>query len=151
MRKRGSGIGVINGNVYYYNDCYWELLEENLVKHYLSMVAEKSGLPHFQAAKVNFIELLYKQLITASALPMPKCDTKEVKINLKNGTFKCSNGKIEFSPFSPDDRLIYQLPFEFNPDAKAVKFMRFLEEVIPRKRRQEWWSQNTSLIFLANI
>ena len=145
--KRGSGIGVINGNVYYYNGCYWELLEENLVKHYLSMVAEGSGLPHFQATKVNFIELLYKQLITASALPMPKCDTKEVKINLKNGTFKCSNGKIEFSPFSPDDRLIYQLPFEFNPNAKAEKFMCFLEEVIPEKEARMVVAEYIAYIF----
>ena len=41
--KKKSGIGVINGNIYYYNSYYWELLEENLVKNYLSMVAEQSG------------------------------------------------------------------------------------------------------------
>ena len=101
--KKKSGIGVINGNIYYYNSYYWELLEENLVKNYLSMVAEQSGLPHFQASKVRFIDLLYKQLLATAALPMSASSTNEVKINLKNGTFKCYDGKFDFCDFSPED------------------------------------------------
>lgn len=58
-------------------------MEENLVKNYLSMVAEQSGLPHFQASKVRFIDLLYKQLLATAALPMSASSTNEVKINLK--------------------------------------------------------------------
>lgn len=108
-------------------------MEENLVKNYLSMVAEQSGLPHFQASKVRFIDLLYKQLLATAALPMSASSTNEVKINLKNGTFKCYDGKFDFCDFSPEDRLTYQLPFEFNRNAKADKFMLFLEEVIPEK------------------
>ena len=149
--KKKSGIGVINGNIYYYNSYYWELLEENLVKNYLSMVAEQSGLPHFQASKVRFIDLLYKQLLATAALPMSASSTNEVKINLKNGTFKCYDGKFDFCDFSPEDRLTYQLPFEFNRNAKADKFMLFLEEVIPEKEARMLVAEYIAYIFAKHL
>ena len=130
--KRHSGIGVMNGQIYYYNECYWEVLDKDFVRQYLSHIAERSGIKHFQASKVKFIDLLYKQLVSSSGLPVQE-KTKEVKINLQNGTFVCRNGEFEVRPFSPDDLLTYQLPFSYDPDAKAGKFMEFLEYVVPEK------------------
>ena len=52
FEKKNSGLAVINGKVYFYNGCYWEIMEDDFVKHFLSFVAEKSGLPHFQVTKV---------------------------------------------------------------------------------------------------
>ena len=149
--KQKSGIGVINGGVYYYNNCYWEVLEDDLVRNYLAAVAEKSGLPHFQTTKVKFVDLLYKQLISSSGLPMATNSTKEVKINLKNGTFKCSNGKFGIYPPSPDDRMTYQLPFAFDPNAKAEKFMRFLEDVIPEKEARDVIAEYIGYIFAKHL
>lgn len=136
FEKKNSGLSVINGKVYFYNACYWEIMEDDFVKHFLSFVAEKSGLPHFQVTKVRFMEALFKQLLSSSVLPVPE-KTKEVKINLQNGTFVCNDGSFEIRSFSPDDMLTYQLPFDYNPNAKAEKFTEFLEYVVPEKR-QEW-------------
>lgn len=149
--KKKCGIGVINEDVYFYNECYWEVLDKDFVRHYLSLVAEKSGLPHFQTTRVKFMDLLYKQLISAAALPPQIAKDKDVKINLKNGTFKCSNGKFEICPFSADDRLTYQLPFDYDPNAKADKFLEFLEYAIPEKEARTVIAEYVGYIFAKHL
>lgn len=130
--KQKFGIGIMNDQAYYYNGCYWELLEKDFVKNFLSLVAERTGIKHAQASKVKFVDLLYKQFLLSSGLPVQE-KTKEVKINLQNGTFVCRNGEFDVLQFSPDDFLTYQLPFCYDKDAKADKFMEFLEYVVPEK------------------
>lgn len=148
--KQESGIGIISGKVYYYNGCYWEVLEEDFVKNYLALIAEVSGVVHFQATKVKFMDLLYKQLFSEAGLPMPK-ETTDVKINLKNGTFKCHDGKFEICPFSIEDRLTYQLSFEYDPNAKAPKFLKFLDEVIPEKEARMVIAEYIAYIFAKHL
>lgn len=148
--KRQSGIGVMNGQVYYYNGCYWEVLDKDFVRNYLSLIAEKSGIKHIQASKVGFIDLLYKQLVSSSGLPMPE-KTTEVKINLQNGTFVCRNGEFDVLPFSPDDRLTYQLPFSYAPNAKAEKFMEFLEFVVPEKEARMVIGEYIAYVFAKHL
>ena len=130
--KQKFGIGIMNDQAYYYNGCYWELLEKDFVKNFLSLVAERTGIKHAQASKVKFVDLLYKQFLLSSGLPVQE-KTKEVKINPQNGTFVCRNGEFDVLQFSPDDFLTYQLPFCYDKDAKADKFMEFLEYVVPEK------------------
>lgn len=145
------GLGVMNETPYYYNGCYWEILPEGLVKHYLSAVAEKSGLPHFQVAKVKIQDVLYKQFLATAAMPPKKQSVQKVMINLKNGTFVCENGSYEIRPFSPEDRLTYQLSFEYDPNAKAPKFLQFLDEVIPEKEARMVVAEYIGYIFAKHL
>lgn len=145
------GLGVMNETPYYYNGCYWEILPEGLVKHYLSAVAEKSGLPHFQVAKVKIQDVLYKQFLATAAMPPKKQSVQKVMINLKNGTFVCENGSYEIRPFSPEDRLTYQLSFEYDPNAKVPKFLQFLDEVIPEKEARMVVAEYIGYIFAKHL
>lgn len=149
--KRKYGLGIINGIPYYYNGCYWEALTEEFVRHYLAVVAEKSGLPHFQASKVKLQDLLYKQFVSTAAMPQNVSSDKKVMINLKNGTFVCENGVFEIRPFSPEDRLTYQLPFNYNPEAKAPKFIKFLNEVISEEEARTVVSEYIGYIFAKHL
>ncbi|WP_299234888.1 phage/plasmid primase, P4 family [uncultured Bacteroides sp.] len=150
FEKKNSGLAVINGKVYFYNGCYWEIMEDDFVKHFLSFVAEKSGLPHFQVTKVRFMEALFKQLLSSSVSPVPE-KTKEVKINLQNGTFVCNDGSFEIRSFSPDDMLTYQLPFDYNPNAKAEKFTEFLEYVVPEKEARMVIAEYIAYVFAKHL
>lgn len=149
--KQKGGIANMQGCIYVYTGCYWQALTEDFIRHFLSAVAEKSGIPHFQASKTKFVDILYKQLLESSALPEIKSSSKEVKINLKNGTFKCSNGTFGIYPFSPDDRLLYQLSFDYDPNAKADKFMRFLDDVIPEKEAKMVVAEYIGYIFAKHL
>lgn len=149
--KRKCGIGIINGIPYYYNGCYWEALTEEFVQHYLIAVVEKSGLPHFQASKVKLKDLLYKQFVSTAAMPQDIPSDKKVMINLKNGTFVCEDGMFEIRPFSPEDRLTYQLPFNYDPEAEAPKFIKFLNEVIPEEKARTVISEYIGYIFAKHL
>ena len=148
--RQNTGIGIINGKTYYYNGCYWSALDEKFVRGYLTLVAERSGLSHFQVNKVKFLDLLYKQLVSSAQLPISK-PGKEVKINLKNGTFKCNENGFEFCPFSPDDYLTYQLPFEYNPEAKAPKFKAYIEYAITEKEARDVVAEYLAYIFAKHL
>lgn len=125
-------------------------MEDDFVKHFLSFVAEKSGLPHFQVTKVRFMEALFKQLLSSSVSPVPE-KTKEVKINLQNGTFVCNDGSFEIRSFSPDDMLTYQLPFDYNPNAKAEKFTEYLEYVVPEKEARMVIAEYIAYVFAKHL
>ena len=72
-------------------------------------------------------------------------------INLKNGTFVCENGSYEIRPFSPEDRLTYQLSFEYDPNAKVPKFLQFLDEVIPEKEARMVVAEYIGYIFAKHL
>lgn len=44
----------------------------------------------------------------------------------------------------------YQLPFEFNPNAKCSRFLKFLNEVLPEKELQDVLAEYLGYIFIKN-
>lgn len=149
--RKKYGLGIMSSIPYYYNGCYWEVLSELFVKHYLTAVAEKCGLNHFQASKVKLQDLLYKQFLSTADIPQSPSTDKKVMINLKNGTFVCENGKFEIRSFSPEDGLTYQLPFDYDPEAKAVRFIKFLDEVIPEDQAKTVAAEYVGYIFAKHL
>lgn len=96
------------------------------------------------------MEALFKQLLSSSVSPVPE-KTKEVKINLQNGTFVCNDGSFEIRSFSPDDMLTYQLPFDYNPNAKAEKFTEYLEYVVPEKEARMVIAEYIAYVFAKHL
>ncbi|MFI3298098.1 MAG: hypothetical protein R3Y59_10835 [bacterium] len=117
------GIGSMNEIAYLFNCRYWEEMPIPLITHFLSAYAEKCGLYHHQATKVKFQEHMLKQFHSTAIMPAPKINQNAVMINLQNGTFVCKDGAFSVRAFNAKDRLTYQLPFEYNQNAKAPKFM----------------------------
>lgn len=71
-------------------------------------------------------------------------------INLQNGTFEISSQGTKLRPFDRSDFITYQLPFEFNPQAKAPLFEAYLNKVLPDKERQRALAEYLGYIFIKH-
>ena len=84
-------------------------------------------------------------------MPTPESDSNKVLINLQNGTFEIDpiNG-TRLRPFDRADFITYQLPFEYNPEAKAPIFEAYLNKVLPDIERQKVLAEYLGYVFIKN-
>ena len=139
-----------NNNIYLYNSEHWESLNIEVFKDFLGQVALKMGIQKFDAKHFNFKEELYKQFISDAGLEEIKSNSKTTLINLTNGTFEISPEKQVLRDFNKSDFLTYQLPFEYDKNAKAPLFEKFLDEVLPEKELQQILAEYLGYIFVKN-
>lgn len=139
-----------NEMVYLFNGEYWEHIENNLFKDFLGLVALKTGVVKFDAKLHSFKDELLKQFISDAGLKEIKTDNKTTLINLKNGTFEINQEFQKLREFRKSDFLTYQLPFEYNPNAKFPIFKNFLDEVLPDLELQEILAEYLGYIFIKN-
>jgi putative DNA primase/helicase len=134
--------------IYLYNSAYWNHIEKNDFVSFLGNVAEKMGVDQYKAKHFQFREHLLKQFLVLAHLPKPEPAKDTVLINLKNGTFEISSTGTKLRGFDRKDFLTYQLPFSFNPDAKAPLFMKYLNRVLPDQERQQVVSEYLGYVFI---
>lgn len=139
-----------NGMVFLYNSEYWEHIENNLFKDFLSQVALKLGVDKYDAKLHNFKDELLKQFLSDARLKEIQSDNQTTLINLINGTFEINGKNINIREFRKSDFLTYQLPFEFDPNAKCLNFINFLDEVLPEKELQYVLAEYLGYIFIKN-
>ena len=144
------GICRNNGFTYVYNGQYWKQLSEEELKVFLSKAALKMGIDKYLALHFAFINELYRQFNETAALPRPEILSDGVLINLKNGTFKImpDAGDISLKDFEPLDFITYQLPFDHDKNAKAERFNKYLDEVLPSKEVQKVLAEFIGYIFV---
>ena len=147
-RTKGWGIGRRHDFIYLYNGCYWKQIDADDLKTFLGNAAEKIGVDKYRARYFEFRDKLYKQFLASAVIPILP-ETDEVKINLRNGTFVVNGGKINLTPFDRNDFLTYQLPFEYDPSAKAPIFMNFLNRVLPDPELQNLVSEYLGYVFIS--
>lgn len=145
------GLGMFSGSSYFYNGEFWESMSLDMTKELLTEVAERSGLNHYFAKKNDVANQLIKQYSFSAVVPAPTQDDTTVKINLKNGTFKISELEQKLYPFQSSDMLRYQLPFDYDPKAKATRWINFLDEVLPEKESQSVLAEFLGSIFYKNF
>src|SRR5690606_27402419 len=98
----------------------------------------------------KFRKELYEQFLgTAYLEPKPPLANR-VLINLQNGTFEVSTKGTQLRPFDRSDFLTYQLPFEYNPQAKAPLFEAYLNKVLPDKERQKVLAEYLGFVFIKH-
>jgi putative DNA primase/helicase len=93
-------------------------------------------VPIITAKYHRFRKELYEQFLATAYLPTPESNKDKVLINLQNGTFEISPQGTRLKPFDRSDFITYQLPFEYNPQAKAPLFEAYLNKVLPDYERQ---------------
>lgn len=136
--------------IYLYNGTYWDELDKETFQKFLGEAAEKMNVPIFSARYYQFREQLYKQFLgTAYLEPKPSLANK-VLINLQNGTFEISSEEMKLRPFDRSDFITYQLPFEYNPNAKAPLFETYLNKVLPDKERQNVLAEYLGFVFIKH-
>ena len=138
------------GFCYLYNGAYWETLNEDDLKHFLSDCAKAMGLKQTLADDYKFVKELYEQFLFSAHLQPPECDNDTVLINLTNGTFRISTQTQELIPFSAIHFLTYQLPFEYNKQAACPIFMQYLNRVLPDNAAQAVLAEYAGYLFIRH-
>lgn len=136
--------------IYLYNGAYWAYIEKEVFQKFLGEASEKMSVAKFTARFYEFREKLIKQFISTAYLPTPEPPKEAVYINLKNGTFEVTTRGTKLRPFDRGDFLTYQLPFDYNPEAKAPLFQLYLNRVLPDIERQKILAEFLGYVFVKN-
>jgi len=121
---------------YIFNGAYWKKVNDDDLKKFVGMAAKQIGIPRLKSNLFSFKESLIKQFYSESYLSPPKADVAVIKINLRNGTIHISDSEQIIKPFNPDDFMLYQLPFAYDPKATCPKYQAYLDRVLPDKEKQ---------------
>lgn len=148
--KNDWGLCKNHDFIYLYNGAFWNELDKNEFQKFLGEAAEKMGVAKFSARYYLFREQLFKQFLSTAYLPTPENNKETVLINLQNGTFEISPQGTSLRPFDRSDFITYQLPFEYNPQAKAPIFEAYLDKVIPDKERQRVLAEYLGFVFIKH-
>ena len=142
------GLCKKNGFIYLYNGNYWSEINKESFQSFLGNVSLKMGVEKYKCKIHTFKDELFKQFMADAYLPTPKTNKKNVLINLQNGTFEITPSKRNLRAFNRNDFLTHQLPFEYEPEAKAPLFQKYLDEVLPDKDKQQIFAEYCGYIFI---
>jgi len=140
-----------HGFYYIYNGSHWLGLEGADLEAFLGKAAEKMGVPRFDSRYYDFKEKLFKQFEATAHLPEPEVDDDTVLINLQNGTAEITPKGLKLREHRAEDFLTYQLPFSYDPEARAPKFEKYLNEVLPDEESRRVLAEFIGSIFLRNL
>ncbi|MGS0747307.1 DNA primase family protein [Halpernia sp. GG3] len=147
-KNNNWGLCKKNGYIYVYNGCYWWEIDKECFQSFLGNVALKMGVEKFKGKIHTFKDELFKQFLSDAYLPTPKIKKNNVLINLQNGTFEITPKKRGLRPFESKDFITHQLPFEYEPEATAPLFQKYLNEVLPDKDKQQIFAEYCGYIFI---
>ena len=138
-----------NNQIYLYNGAYWKQLSKDELVSFLGKAAENLGVNIYDARYYSFKDSLLKQFITSAFLPKPVKSSEEVYINLMNGTFVISPESQYLREYDKKDFLTYQLPFEYEPEADALDFKKYLDTVLPDIQQQMILAEYIGYVFIS--
>lgn len=137
--------------IFLYNGEYWEEVSKEAFQFFLGSVAFKMGVNKYDAKIHTFKEELYKQFLAEGFLESPKIDKNNILINLQNGTFDINGKSKILREFRREDFLTHQLPFEYNPEAEAPIFLKYLNEVLPDTDKQKVLAEFIGYVFTKGL
>jgi putative DNA primase/helicase len=148
--KNQWGLCKNHDFIYLYNGAFWTEIDKETFQKFLGEAAEKMGVTKYSARYFQFREQLFKQFLATAYLPTPESNKNTVLINLINGTFEISPQSTKLRPFDRSDFITYQLPFEYNPQAKAPMFEAYLNKVLPDPERQRVLAEYLGFVFIKH-
>lgn len=148
--KNRWGLCKNHDFIYLYNGTFWAEIDKETFQKFLGEAAEQMGVAKFSARFYQFREQLFKQFLATAYLPTPESNKDTVLINLQNGTFEISPQGTKLKPFDRSDFITYQLPFEYNPQAKAPLFEAYLNKVLPDPERQRVLAEYLGFVFIKH-
>lgn len=145
------GLCKKDGIIYLYNGSYWDEVSKEGFQYFLGSVALKMGVEKFKSKIYTFKDELHKQFLADAYLETPVINKNKVLINLLNGTYEIAPEGKFLREFRQEDFITHQLPFEFNPDAEAPIFMKYLNEVLPDLDKQKVLAEFMGFIFTKGL
>ena len=147
-KENNWGLCKNDAFTYLYNGAYWDAFEDEVLQSFFGQAAEKMGLSSYDARYFEFRIKLLKQFLATAHLPKPQPPPDTVLFNLKNGTFEISAQGNRLRKPDRKDFITYQLPFDYNPNAKAPIFQKYLNTVLPDISRQYILSEYLAYLFI---
>ena len=147
------GIAVRHGVIYIYGGRYWKEIEDEDIKRVLSGISKKLGFYSPAVADTfEFKKKLFAQFIDTGIDEAPaRGRRKKILINLKNGTLEIDKHNVKLRPHHRDDFLTYSLDYNYNPDATAPIFTKYLDDVLPEIATQNVLQEFMGYVFTQNF
>lgn len=142
------GLCLNLGFTYIFNGCYWAKVEAETLQKFLGEAAEKISVAKYTARYFEYRAKIEKQFICTAYLPSPEPPKNTVIMNFLNGTLEVTPEGVKLRPFNRLDFITYQLPFEYNPAAKAPLFEKFINKVLPDIERQNILAEFLGYVFV---
>ncbi|MBF2707444.1 DNA primase family protein [Flavobacterium soyangense] len=149
--EKGFGMGISNGDFYFYNAEYWVKRDNEILTGFLGDFAEKCGLENLQAQQFKVKDSLFKQFQISAPIPGFNSKINEIRIPVENGTLILNGGKIDLIGFKKEHFLKYKLNFKYDINAKAVMFQAFLDRILPDKKLQNILLEFLGYVFVKDI
>jgi putative DNA primase/helicase len=150
-RASGFGLCKTEGFVYVYTGTYWQALEPDSIRQLLGFAAHRMGMNETVAESYQFRKRLLEQFLDSGRVPAPPAREGVTLVNCANGTFEVTSSEQRLRPFDPADFITYQLPFDFDPEATAPQFMRYLDRVLPDKALQAIVAEYMGYLFAKGV
>ena len=133
-KDSGHPLAVVNGRVCYYNGIYWEYVNNLDFGYFLTRAALLLGVDRYNAIYCDFVNNAAKSFeIACRADIVPRAAAN--LLNCKNGTVEIhADGTAELRGHNWRDGLLNVLPYDYDPQATAPRWARFLSEVLPDDR-----------------
>lgn len=125
------GLCIRNDFIYLFNGRYWQPVNAEEFKPFLSVAALRMGVAPLESKYHKFKEEMYRQFVSEANMPTPERPGGVTLINLRNGTFEISEARQTLREQRREDFLKYQLPFDYDPEARCPLFDKYLLRVLP--------------------
>lgn len=140
-----------DGIIYCFNGRCWGKVQEDEIKLFIHSAVDALGGDNIGRKHYRWKTEVYKQFMS-EALFVPKEKTEgQTLINLRNGTFEITAEHQLLREYRAEDFLRYCLDFDYDPQATAPMFQKYLDRVLPDKDCQAVLSEYMGYIFSKGL
>lgn len=137
----GFPVRYVNADFYIFDGKCWKLFKREFIFTCLVYAASCMGVDEIQAKRTEDGEILIRQLQTLLQFTFENNGSKNVKVNLQNGTFVFNGEGWDMKKFDAYDYLTYCLPFSYDATAEAPLFNKFLNRCFPSVDLQDFLAE----------
>ncbi len=138
--------------LYLYNSVYWQRVSDDHISKFFGIATRKIGFySPAKAMTANFTRHGVQQIYAGARLMRKDTYNNIVRINLMNGTLEVNEHGHHLKQHNPDDYLTYVLPFEYDTQAKAPIFKKYLNRVLPDESSQMVLQEFLGYVFVKHL
>lgn len=111
-------------HIYAYEDGYYKLFGEDLIVQQFKKLLSNQGIPY----KTRYKNEILDYVKTENIVERDEINPPKHLLNLNNGIYNTITQKL--IPHSPEHYFLYKIPWDYKPNAKCPKVMKYLESTL---------------------